>query len=311
MIRGEPRSGPAMRVLSGSANQALAGRLAAHLGAEKVDVERRRFPDGEAYVRLLSPVRGEHVVVVQSTHPDPNLVELFLLLDAARRNGAARVSCVVPYYAYARQDKVFKEGEPISSLAFSTALEGFFDDFVTVDPHKTTILEHFSKPSRSVSAAELLADHLKTARIDAILAPDVGALRSSTLIADRLGVSVDHLEKKRISGTQVTIKPKTLDVQGRSVAIVDDIISTGGTMIAAAQQLLASGATRLVAACTHGVFAMDALAKLKEAGFAEVVSTDTLESAASRVTVAPVVAEALSRPAPDKPRARANPKARE
>jgi ribose-phosphate pyrophosphokinase len=280
-------------VLGGSANPRAARELAALLGAPLAPAERKTFPDGEVYVRVGSELRGEDVVIVQSTQPNAALLELLFLEEAAHDQGAERITVVAPYFAYSRQDRVFQPGEIVSAKAVAELVELKADRFVTVDPHKEHILGFFGIEARGVSAVPLLAKHLGDRKVDTVLAPDKGALARAELAAKRLGAEFDFLEKTRLSGTEVVMRTKRLDVRGRTVAIVDDIISTGGTIATAAAELKRQGAARVIAACTHGLFLGDAIARLRAAGVDEVVATDTLEGPASAVGCAPAIAEEL------------------
>lgn len=285
---------PPVTVLAGSASPGLATALSKELDAPLGEVERRTFPDGERYVRILSDVRDRHVVVVASTAPDGNLVELLLLQDAAHEAGAAKVSTVVPYYAYARQDQVFKPGEAVSARAVARALYATANRLLIIDPHKMHILDFFPGVSQGVSAVPELCARLREWGTDAVLAPDKGARDRAEHAAGILGVPFDHLEKTRLGPTEVKIQPKDLDVSGKRVAIVDDMIASGGTMLEAAKQLKASGARAVYAVCTHGVFTHDAVPRLLAGGIDRVLCTDTLEGApCDVVSAAPAVARAL------------------
>ncbi|MGQ0534469.1 MAG: ribose-phosphate diphosphokinase [Methanobacteriota archaeon] len=282
-----------MLVVGGSENPRLSAELVKSLAARLSEGTTKRFPDGESYVRLGTRVSGEDVVVVQSTRTDAALVELLLWLDAARRHGARRTLAVVPYLGYARQDRTFLEGEAVSAEAVARILDASCDGLVTVDPHQEHVLRFYRKPAQAVSAAGPIADRLRRESPGLVLAPDAGAAGRAAATAKLLGCPHDHLEKRRLSGTEVVMTPKSLDVRGKTVVLVDDIVSTGGTMVTAARTLREQGAARLLAACTHGLFVGDALERMKAAGYADVVATDTVESAASRVTVAPLVADAV------------------
>ena len=281
-----------MLVLGGSSSRSLAGNLATSLGAPLCRSESRRFPDDELYVRILDDVKGEDVVLVQSTYPDARLLELLLWQDAARESGAKSVTTVIPYYGYGRQDKRFLEGEPVSARALARCIQTSTDGVVAVDLHNTSILGHFDVPARHVTGMAPLGGYLKENGVEVVLAPDKGALERAKKVASIVGCEWDHLEKKRIDSNTVEMKPKSLEVKGLSVAIVDDIISTGGTVVAASGFLRASNAKRITAACTHGLFVGNALEKLKKC-CDEVVSTDTIEGPSSRVSVADEVASAV------------------
>jgi ribose-phosphate pyrophosphokinase len=283
-------------VLAGSASGPFAARLAQDLGAAQARLEVRRFPDGEAYVRVHDRLQGQDAVVVQSTAPDASLVELLLLQDAAREAGAGGVTTVVPYFAYARQDRAFNAGEAVSSRAVARAIAAGCDRVVTVDLHKRAILDHLGGKGHAVTAVPQIAARLAEWGVDAVLAPDKGARDRAAQAAGLIGVPVDHLEKTRVSPTEVRMAAKDLDVRGRRVAIVDDLIASGSTMLTAAQQLKAQGAAAVYAACTHGLFTGNALPRLLRDGIDRVLCTDTWlpgPCSCDVVSAAPAVAEWL------------------
>jgi len=285
-----------MKVVGGSASVSLARGIAKDLRATFVDVAFERhpggFPDGERYARLLAPVAGDHIVLVQTTHPDPMIVELFLLADAIRDGGANRITAVIPYYGYARQDKRFLEGEAVSAKTIAKHLAVDCDELLTMAiPANPEILKTFPLPARDVSGMAAIGRYLKSVRVDALLAPDRGALRLVKEASVVAGVPFDFLEKKRIDSYTVKIEPKALAVKGKSVAIVDDVISTGGTIATAAQELRRQGARRVIAACVHGLFVDKAEENLKACD--DVIATDTIQSKHTKVTVAPEFAAAI------------------
>lgn len=286
-----------MRVLlvPGPRSPLLGERLGRALGCPLAQVEHKHFPDGEVYVRIATPLKGQDVVLVQTTWPNDALVQLLLLLDAVRRREARHVTVVVPYFAYARQDRVFLEGEPVSSEAMLRLVAEGADRIVTVDLHRPATLQTVKAEGANVSAVPAIADHFKALPPQVVLAPDKNALDRAKEAAGLLGAEVDHLVKKRVAADTVEITTHDLEVAGLRVLIIDDIISTGGTMVAACQELRRQGAASVSAACTHGLFAPGALDKLHIAGFEQVVATDTIEGPASAVSVAGELARVLGR----------------
>src|SRR2546426_2783172 len=285
-----------MKVVAGSASLALGKELARVTKSPLVDVLFEKhpggFPDGEQYIRLLGSVEGEHVALVQSTYPDPKIVELFLLQDALAEAGARKVSLVIPYFGYGRQDKKFESGEPVSARALARRLQVHANAVYTVNVHNPEVLGFFDVPSKDVSGMPALARYLGGKGVDLVLAPDDNAQRFARDVGDSLRVDWDFLEKRRIDSFTVEVTPKAIDAKGRTVAIVDDLISTGTTIATAAKMLRDQGAKRVVAACVHGLFAGNALARLQVCD--EVVATDTLLSPATKVSVAPELATALA-----------------
>ena len=285
-----------MKVVGGSASVPLARGIAKEVRAGFVDVALEKhpggFPDGERYVRLLGPVAGEHVVLVQTTHPDPMIVELLLLADAIRDAGAPRITAVVPYFGYGRQDKRFLDGEPISAKTIAKHIAVDCNELLTMAiPANPEILRTFPLPTREVSGMPAIGRYLKSAKVDVLLAPDEGALRLAKEASAVAGVPFDFLVKERIDSYTVKIEPKALAVKGKSVGIVDDVISTGGTIATAAQELRAQGARHVIAACVHGLFVGKAEANLKACD--DVIATDTVLSPHTKVSVAPEFATAI------------------
>ncbi len=285
-------------VVATSSSLGLAARVASILGGELVVAEEKAFPDGEKYVRVPIKIAGT-AVIVHSTYPpqDERIVQLLLTIDAAKGAGAERAVVVIPYLAYARQDRRFLEGEPVSVGAILRAVEAVgADAVVTVDLHKPSSLDEWLRvPHTNVLPAGLLASYFKGRLKDPlVLAPDRGALHRAEAAAKALGADYDYLEKSRDRVTgQVTVAPKSLSVEGRDVLLIDDIISTGGTLALAAKSAKAAGARSVYAACTHALFVLGALDRLYAAGIGEVVATDTVPSPVSKVSVAELVASAV------------------
>ena len=287
-----------MTVIATSSSLGLAAKLSRLLSRELLVAEEKVFPDGEKYLRIPKRLEGD-VLLVHSLHQpqDERFVQLLLAVDAAKGAGASRVIVVVPYFAYARQDKRFLEGEPVSVGALLKAVEAAgADALAVVDIHKPSSLDEWLRiPHFNVLPVGELAGYFRgKLRDPVVLAPDKGALHRAQLAAQALGAEYDYLEKSRNRVTgEVKIAPKSVDVGGRDVLFIDDIISTGGTLVAAAKEVLALGAKRVYAACTHALLVSGALDKLYAAGVEEVVATDTVPSPVSRVSVAEPIAEAV------------------
>jgi ribose-phosphate pyrophosphokinase len=281
-----------LKVLGGSASPLLAERLAKELGVPLGKVETKRFPDGECYVRVHDDIEREDVVLVQTTRTDQDIMELLLLQDAIHEFRIRTLITVVPYFGYARQDKVFNRGEALSSRAVIRALQARTDALLMVDVHNLIVLTYFDIPVENISGMLQIAAHLKEAGAEMVLSPDEGSISRARIVAQNVGASVDYLEKKRIDGSTVKIATKVLDVSRKRVAIVDDIIATGGTIYEAAKQLKAQGAREIIAACVHGLYAQGALQKL-ETVCDSVVATDTIEGETSVISVAPELAKAV------------------
>jgi ribose-phosphate pyrophosphokinase len=279
-----------MIIIGGSASKSIAEDLSKTLKVPLAKIVTKRFPDGEFYARIVDDISDEHVVIVQTTYPDDKIVELLILQNAVKEANAKEITVVIPYFGYARQDTKFKEGEPISAKAMGNVIGLNADKIITVDPHKEHILDFFSTSTKSFTAIPEIAKNLKNKKIDMILAPDKGALVRAKQASVIIGCEFDYMEKTRIDGETIEIKPKKLDAKDKSVAIIDDIISTGGTMAKSIHQLKKHGAKKVIVACTHGLFAGDAVKKLQNSGVEEILSTDTIQGPYSKVKISPIIA---------------------
>ncbi|AGI84897.1 Ribose-phosphate pyrophosphokinase [Candidatus Methanomethylophilus alvi Mx1201] len=282
-----------MIVIGGSASMDLAKELASVMGCDYIQAATTTFPDGECYTRIDAEKLDDDVVIVQTTSPDSKLIELLLLQDAVRRLGAKSITLVIPYFGYARQDRVFKPGEPESAKVMCQHLDMNCDRVITVDIHKEAVLNYFNHPHKDLKAAPVIAEYFKGKGIDMVLSPDIGAAGRAKMVGEVMGVPYDHLEKTRLSGTDVRIAPAKADVKGKKVLIVDDMISTGGTIIAAAYALREAGAAGISVACTHGVFVNNAIEKFTGSSLDALLSCNTLNNPVSHISVASLIAEAI------------------
>ncbi len=291
-----------MKIIPGPSSQQLGEKIAELLYTEAVHVAFKNFPDGESYVRLEDSVRNEEVAIVQTTSPpqqDTKIIQLALLSDAAKRGGAKKVTAVVPYLAYARQDKVFLDGEALSAETVARMLQASgIDSLLTVNVHQEKVLSKFGFQARSVSAIPYLADYFKQKGLVGAfaLAPDSGALPLVEEARAVLQGECGYLEKQRDRLTgKISTKNKKLDVKGRNVVIFDDIISTGGTIVAATEIVRALGAKKVYVGCVHALLIGGAEKRILDAGVEDIVGTDSVPSAVSRVSVAPLVVSELRR----------------
>jgi len=288
-----------MKIILGPASTALAEKIAELTGYEKVPVAYKRFPDGENYIRLEGNVQDEHVVVMQTTcaPQDNRLMQLAFMAAAAKRNKARKVTAVVPYLAYARQDKIFLAGENVSIETVAHMLKAAgVDALVTVNIHAESALSNFPFPAKNLSAIPLLAEYFvqKGMKKAFALAPDKGAMYIAQQAQSVLQGEAGHLEKQRDRYTgQTSQTGKGLNVKGQTVIIFDDIISTGGTIVGAAKILRELGAARIFTACVHPLLIGDAEKRILDAGVDEIVGTDSVPSHASKVSLAPLIAKAL------------------
>jgi ribose-phosphate pyrophosphokinase len=244
-------------------------------------------------------VDNEEILVVQTTSPpqDSRILQLALIADAAKRNGAKKVTAVVPYLAYARQDKVFLPGEAVSIETVAHMLRAAgIDSLITVNIHQEKVLEKFPFPAKNLSAIPLLASHFKDRGLTEAfaLAPDKGAVSIAEQASKTLGGEYGYLEKHRDRYTgQVSVEKREFKVEGKNVIIFDDIISTGGTIAAAAKILKELGAKKVFAACVHPLLIGEAEKRILEAGVEEIVGTDSVPSHVSKVSIAHLISKEL------------------
>lgn len=282
-------------IVSGSTSQAVSAALAARLDVPLAAVEYREFPDGE----LLASVPGfdgERAVVVVSTTTSDAHLEVLQLQDAVREAGASEVVTVLPYFGYARQDRAFKPGQPVSARAVARAISSGTDRVVTVNPHEDHVAGYFDVPCTIVDAGGRLATALPDDLMDPLfVSPDEGAIDIASTVRAGYGAGeTDFFEKTRDVDTgETSIAPSDTAVVDRDVVVVDDIVATGGTMAESVDIVRAGGANRVFAACVHPLLAGTAHVRLARAGVEAVYATDTIERAVSSVSVAPVLAPEL------------------
>jgi len=267
------------------------------LNAELGKSEVKSFPDGETYVKILSKVVGSECAVVNSIRSNNDLAEMMLTLDALRDLGATQVHAVMPYLAYMRQDKRFTDGEALSAKTVLRILEELSDSLTTVNCHflnagGEAVYNHVR--FMNLDAVPLLVNHLGR-KVDRpiVIAPDKGSVGYAKEAAHIMDCEFNNLSKKRISGTEVVIKSKDLDVKDLDVVILDDIISTGGTIVEAVKVIRGWRPASINVGCVHGLF-LKGIESFK--GVVDrLVSTDTVENPVSKVSVASLIAEDLRR----------------
>ncbi len=270
-----------LSLFSGRANLPLSEAIASTLGHHLGKCSLEDFPDDEIYVRIQEDVQGNDVFLIQPTSKPvaPRLLELMLLADSCRRAGAGRLTAVIPYYGYARQDRRELEGETVAARLVADMLKTRFDQVIAVDLHNAAIEGFLDIPLEHVSAVSLLAQSLRPAMSNdhVVVAPDLGAVKLAQKYADFLGLPVVYAHKTRMSGGKTRVHRIIGEVEGRSPVIVDDMISTGATMISVMGELLKRACSpHMVLAATHGLFVGDALERLSAFPVEKIWVTDTV-----------------------------------
>jgi ribose-phosphate pyrophosphokinase len=294
-------------IFAGSANPALAAAVAERLGLALGNRVLKRFPDSEIHVELKDSVRERDVYLIQPGSPpaDEHLFEIMMLADACRRAGAARLTAVVPYFSYARQDRRATGREPVGARLVADLLRtAAVQRVVAIDLHSAALEGFFPIPVEHLSAVSVLAEaaaaHVKPQSV--IVAPDLGAVKLAQRYARLLGMPLAIINKTRVSGEEVEARGVVGEVRGRATLIIDDMITTGATIAAAASALRAAGAAPdVTVAATHGLFVGTAGARLGALGVKRFIVTDSVARASSLslplevVSVAPLLADAVRR----------------
>ncbi len=303
---------PAELVLTtGNANPKLAQEIADALGTRLAEAEVSQFSDGEVFVQVNQNVRGADVFVIQPTCPpvNQNLMELLIMIDALKRASAFRITAVIPYYGYARQDRKVQPRVPITAkLVADLITAAGAHRALTMDLHAGQIQGFFNIPVDHLFAAPVLLQYFldrlaQRAWEDlVVVAPDAGGVERSRAFAKRLGTTLAIMDKRRTGTNESRIMHVIGEVRGRDVILLDDIIDTGGTIIQAVSALKAEGARRILASCTHPVLSGQAIERLEQSVIEEVVVTNTIpfreDQQSKKITVlsvAPLLAEAIHR----------------
>lgn len=274
-------SSDALTILAGGAHSALAKAVAHDLGVPLACAEVQAFSDGETRVHIAHPCRERHVVILQPTSPPVNdhMMALALLADAACAAGAARVTAVVPYFGYARQELRKRVGDPRSAQFVGKLLASAgIDELITIDLHAPALESALPMPAIVLDAEEVLLPHIRRWEVPqpVVVAPDAGGLKRAQRYAHSLGADLAVIAKERPRPDVATPSRVLGDVRQRDCLIVDDMATTGKTLIGAAEALRARGARDVYAAFTHAVFSPGAAQAIAAAGFAKVVTTDSI-----------------------------------
>jgi len=269
-----------LKIMTGSANPGLAKEICNHLGCELTQCLTDTFSDGEIRVEIGSNVRGADVFVVQPTCAPVNfhLMELCILLDALKRASVGRVTAVVPYYGYARQDRKVAPRAPISAKLVADFLTvAGIDRLVTVDLHAGQIQGFFNLPVDNIYAAPVLLEHLRKTDDDiVIVSPDAGGVERARAYAKRLGANLAIIDKRRDAPNQARAMNVIGDVKGKAAIVLDDMIDTAGTITAAADVLMESGAKDVMACATHAVLSGPATERLQKSLYSQIIVTNSI-----------------------------------
>lgn len=257
-----------------------------------INCEFKRFPDGEGYIRFDEKVKNiEEIVVVQSLYypQDQHAMQLFFMLDALKELNI-EINLLIPYMAYARQDKRFKDWESVSGITLAKIIDSFdLKSKYTLDIHDLKITKVMA--GENLSAMPLISDYLKNLNLidPVIISPDKGSIDRAKIVAKYMGAEFDYLEKTRISGDTVEIKPKEIDTKDRDVAIIDDIISTGGTISKACEILKSNGTLKVVSGATHLLMIGNSEERLLNSGVDDIFGSDSVPSKFSKISIASII----------------------
>lgn len=300
-----------MKLVTGNANRALAQAIASYLELPLTDCTVKRFADNEIYVEVHENVRGEDVFVLQPTSfpANDNLMELLIITDALRRSSARRITAVLPYFGYARQDRKSASRTPISAkLVANLITEAGVNRVITLDLHAAQIQGFFDIPTDNLYGAPVMVrdiqEHYGSGNV-MIVSPDVGGVARARAIAQRIGADLAIVDKRRPRAGVSEVMNIIGDVSGQACILIDDIVDSGGTLVNAAEALLKAGAKEVSAYITHGVLSNGAAERIAASKLKELVITDSIEetdlirSAANirRLTIAPLIGEAIARTA--------------
>ena len=297
-----------LMIVSGQGYPALAEKITERLDVDLNRVELIEFPNGELYARYLESVRGADMFIVQSLC-DPvnkNLMQLLVMIDAAKRASAKRIVAVIPWYAYSRQDRKTKPREPITARLVANMIQAAGAERVmTMDLHSGQIEGYFSFPVDHLTAMHTFVDYFvdqgfRDADDAVVVAPDTGEVKVAKQLAGHLRLPWAIVNKMRDKPDQSEVTHVIGEVEGKRAIMIDDVLATGGTLVNAAERLVAEGATEVYAAATHGEFSGEAYRKIEDSLIREVVVTDTLPlkedeppSNIRTLTIAPILASTI------------------
>jgi ribose-phosphate pyrophosphokinase len=270
-----------LRVFAGSAHPALGESIARHLGLPLGRAHLSRFADGEVWFQIQDNVRGADVFVVQPTSPpvNENLMELLVMLDAFKRSSASRITAVMPYYGYARQDRKDKPRVPITAKLVADLLSAAGTDrILTMDLHASQIQGFFDVPVDHLFAAPVIMDYVSKLRLPnlTVVSPDAGGVERARAYAKRLDAALAIVDKRRDTPNVAEVHRVVGEVEGRTALIVDDIVDTGGTLAKVAEAVKRAGAREVLASSSHAVLSGDAIRKIEASPLSKLIVTDSM-----------------------------------
>jgi ribose-phosphate pyrophosphokinase len=275
------RTSSEMKVLTGSAHRVLAERICAYIGVPLGDATVTSFPDGETYVKINENIRGRDVFIVQPTCPptNQNLMELLIMVDAVRRASAARITAVIPFFGYARQDRKDQPRVPITAKLIANLLTAAgVNRVLTMDLHAQQVAGFFDIPVDHLYAAPVIIRelHKRNFKNLVVVSPDVGGLKMASAYAESLGASLAIVAKRRKSPTETEALNVIGDVEGHDVILVDDLTETAGTLVSAAKILKERGASKLIACVSHAVISDLGVERLSNSCLSELITTNSV-----------------------------------
>ena len=298
-----------LRIFTGRSNPAMAESISEYLGLSLGRVQLESFPDGEISLKLFEDVRGRDTFVIQSTCPpvNDNLVELLIFIDCLKRASAERITVVIPYFGYARQDRKDEGRVPITAKLVANILtKAGADRVLTVELHAAQIQGFFDIPVDNLSAQPVFSAYFESLNLEplTLVSPDVGNAKQSRVYADRMGANLAIIDKRRLSGSETVTMAIIGDVKDQNVLMIDDMIATAGTAVQACKLVREHGAKRIVVAATHGVLCGSAIERLASAPIDHLAVTDTIPipdrvrarlGMLSVLTVSELIGEAIRR----------------
>ena len=296
-----------LAVFSGTANIPLTQKIVDYIGIGMGNIHFSRFPGGEIFVKIEEDVRGKDVFVIQPTSepPNENLMELLIILDTLRRSSARRITAVLPFYGYARQDRKDQPRVPITAkLVANLITTAGADRVLTMDLHASQIQGFFDIPLDHLFAVNIFVDYFKNKGIEnvVVVSSDVGGVKMARAYAKRMDANLAIVDKRRVSDTEVETLHIMGDVEGKNAIIVDDLVATAGSLVEAVGALKKAGALVVYAAITHPVLAGPAISRIEQSSLMELAVTDTIPLNDSKkhpkikvLTVASLLGEAIKR----------------